>query len=185
MERGKVFIENLAKILESKGYSISDVNFSETPERVFSWIDNLLSLEEAREKALGHLKKVFPSQYNGMIVFKDMRVNSFCPHHLLPVIYSIDFAYIPDGFVLGLSKVYRYISDYAKALMLQEDFTKRIVDLFVEYVNPKGVGVVVRGVHGCMKYRGVEEEIEVVTSSLYGLFYDQEVKVEFFKLIER
>lgn len=185
MKKGKAFTENLAKILEGKGYSINDVNFSETPVRVFSWIDELLSLEEAKERAVSHLKKIFPSRYDGMVIFRDMKVVSFCPHHLLPVVYSIDFAYIPDGFVLGLSKVYRYISEYAKALMLQEDFTKQVVDLFVEYVNPKGVGVVIRGVHGCMKYRGIEEEVEVVTSSLYGVFYDQEVKLEFFKLIER
>ena len=108
-------------------------------------------------------------------------------HHFLPVIYDVAFVYIPNGsYNLGFSKIIRIIEEIAKRPMNQEDFTQEIVSLFKKKINPKGLAVVVSGVHMCMKMRGVESEAINITSSVHGDFKEYtRTRAEFFSLIKR
>ena len=110
-----------------------------------------------------------------MLVQSPIRVYSLCSHHFLPVIYDISFAYIPqENRQIGFSKIIRIINLIAKRPMNQEDFTQRIIDLFYEKLNPKGIAVVVSGTHFCMKMRGVMSDVVNRTSALKGDFKDYE-----------
>jgi GTP cyclohydrolase I len=157
-------------------------NFKETPKRVakaFIEFNNGLFSEYDNVK-------IFNSRYKGIIFFKDIKSIGLCPHHLLPIEYSIIFAYIPTGKVLGLSKVPRVIKNLCQRPVLQEDLTNDIVDYFKRKLHPLGIAVVVKGVHGCMKYRGIKELSEVKTAELYGDFMKEpEARNEFYQLIKQ
>ncbi len=158
----------------------NDENFQETPERVcraFREFNNGLY------ENTNHMK-TFKSSYDGILLLKSVDAVGVCPHHLLPISYNVSFAYIPAGKVLGLSKVPRIIKQLCARPMLQEDLTKDIADNFQKKLKPTGVAVIVRGVHGCMKYRGVKEAEHVVTSELRGAFYRKSnTRAEFYSLL--
>jgi len=159
-----------------------DPNFKETPDRVTRAFKEMnLGLYEDFNNF-----KVFPSKYNGIVSFKEIRAVGICPHHLLPIEFKISFAYIPKGKVLGLSKIPRLIKRLCARPILQEDLTKDIVDYFKKKVDPLGIAIVVYGVHGCMKFRGVQEAEGVKTAELYGAFFTKpHAKEEFYQLINQ
>lgn len=176
--------EELAReLLISVGLDISDPNYTCTPRRMVEVFAEFTSaLREESKAELGeHFKVVFPKhngrkrEYKGMLVQSPIRVYSLCSHHMLPVIYDIAFAYIPrKSKQIGFSKVVRIFRHIAKRPINQEDFTQEAVDLFYDRLQPKGLAIIVSGVHLCMKMRGICSETINKTSAVRGDFKDYE-----------
>ncbi len=122
-----------------------------------------------------------------MVIIKDIDLFSMCEHHLLPFFGKAHVAYIPDGKVMGLSKVPRLVDMFARRLQVQERLTVQIADTIMEKVKPKGVGVVIEAMHFCMIMRGVEKQNSVaVTSCMRGAFHDQkQTRDEFLSLLKK
>ena len=128
---------------------------------------------------------LFTSSNDEMVLIKDIEFYSTCEHHLLPIIGRVHVAYIPDGKVVGLSKIPRVVNVFSRRMQIQEQLTEQIADAIMETINPKGVAVVVQARHMCMEMRGVEKINSTTTSSaLRGLFKkDEKTRSEFFSLI--
>jgi len=130
-------------------------------------------------------KALFTSSNDEMVLIKDIEFYSTCEHHLLPIIGRVHVAYIPDGKVVGLSKIPRVVNVFARRMQIQEQLTEQIADAIMDTISPKGVAVVVVARHMCMEMRGVEKINSNTTSSaLRGLFKkDEKTRSEFFSLI--
>ncbi|MBD3799046.1 GTP cyclohydrolase I FolE [Sulfuricurvum sp.] len=128
---------------------------------------------------------LFQSSNDEMVLVKDIEFYSTCEHHLLPIIGRAHVAYIPNGKVVGLSKIPRVVDVFARRMQIQEQLTEQIADALMETVEPKGVAVVIQARHMCMEMRGVEKICSTTTSSaLRGLFKkDEKTRGEFFSLI--
>lgn len=128
---------------------------------------------------------MFTSSNDEMVLLKDIEFYSTCEHHLLPIIGRVHVAYIPDGKVVGLSKIPRVVDVFARRMQIQEQLTEQIADAIMDAISPKGVAVVIQARHMCMEMRGVEKINSTTTSSaLRGLFKkDQKTRSEFFSLI--
>jgi GTP cyclohydrolase I len=128
---------------------------------------------------------IFEEPYSEMVVVRDIEVYSLCEHHLLPFFGKAHVAYIPDGRILGLSKIARIVDMFARRLQVQERLTTQIGDALQSVLEPQGVGVVVEATHLCMAMRGVEKQnSSAVTSSLTGCFRDDDKsRNEFLSLI--
>jgi GTP cyclohydrolase I len=177
----EVFREVISRFLEKKGYRGDDENFRDTPRRVWNVFNEFIQPREEIFKRMARIleEASFPSDYGGIVLVDNVKVYSLCPHHLLPVEMVVAFAYIPAGRVVGLSKIPRFLKEAGKCLLLQEDYTGVVLDMFMEIVRPGGAMIVVEGVHFCMRMRGVREEESVVqTLGVRGFFEDQSVKME-------
>ena len=130
-------------------------------------------------------KALFTTTNDEMVLVRDIEFYSLCEHHLLPIIGRVHVAYIPDGKVVGLSKIPRVVEVFARRLQIQEQLTEQIADAINEAITPKGVAVVVHARHMCMEMRGVEKiNSTTVSSALRGLFKsDLRTRNEFFNLI--
>jgi len=139
------------------------------------------NLEELVNNAL------FPSDANEMILVQDIELYSLCEHHLLPFIGKCHVAYIPEGKVLGLSKVARIVDMYARRLQIQEDLTKQIANTVLTVTGAAGTGVIIEARHLCMMMRGVEKQNSVMkTSAMLGCFHTSEVtRNEFLSLLRQ
>ena len=128
---------------------------------------------------------LFTSSNDEMVLIKDIEFYSTCEHHLLPIIGRVHVAYIPDGKVVGLSKIPRVVNVFSRRMQIQEQLTEQIADAIMDAISPKGVAVVVAARHMCMEMRGVEKINSTTTSSaLRGLFKkDEKTRSEFFSLI--
>ncbi len=128
---------------------------------------------------------IFSVDNQDMIIVKDINYYSLCEHHLLPFMGKVHVGYIPDGKVLGLSKIPRIVDIYARRLQLQEQLTQQIAKGISEFLNPKGVGVVIEGEHMCMRMRGVQKQnASMQTSSMTGVFRNEKkTREEFLNLI--
>ena len=123
--------------------------------------------------------------YDEMVVLRDIRFESYCEHHLAPIIGSAHVGYIPSGRVIGISKLPRLIDAYAKRLQVQEKMTAQIGTTLMEVLRPKGVAVVLEGEHHCMSTRGVHKPgVSMVTSTMLGIFRrDSRTRKEFMDII--
>jgi GTP cyclohydrolase I len=130
---------------------------------------------------------LFTVDYNEMVIVKDIDFYSLCEHHLLPFFGRCHVAYIPQGRVIGLSKIPRLVEIYSRRLQIQERLTSQIADTVREKVQPLGVAVVMEAAHLCMSMRGVEKQNSVaVTSAMLGVFRDDaRTRMEFLELIKR
>jgi len=130
-------------------------------------------------------KALFTTTNNEMVLIKDIEFYSTCEHHLLPIIGRVHVAYIPDGKVVGLSKIPRVVNVFARRMQIQEQLTEQIADAIMDTIQPKGVGIVIQARHMCMEMRGVEKVHSTTTSSaLRGIFLeDQRTREEFFSLV--
>lgn len=127
---------------------------------------------------------VFEEKYNEMIVLKDIEIYSLCEHHLLPFFGKAHVAYIPDGKIVGLSKIARVVDVYARRLQVQERLTVEIKDCIERNLKPLGVGVVIEATHLCMQMRGVQKEHSIaVTSAFSGEFLKIPTREEFMNII--
>ena len=128
---------------------------------------------------------VFEEKHDSMVLVKDIELYSMCEHHLLPFFGKAHIAYIPDGKIVGLSKVPRLVEIFARRLQVQERLTEQIASALEEAVEPRGVGVVVEAYHLCMMMRGVEKQnSKTITSAVRGLFRsDPRTREEFLRLV--
>ena len=141
-----------------------DPNFKDTPARVGKLFRELLTPQDNNWAT-------FPgAEYDEVILLRGHRLVGLCPHHLLPVVMKAYIAYIPNKAVLGLSKLARVAEQFLTRPIMQEELTRQICDELWTQLDPKGVGVVVVGTHGCMQLRGVETTGDVVTSTMKGVF---------------
>jgi GTP cyclohydrolase I len=183
-EGAKLILKGLADYI---GIDPEDQNFKETPDRVMRAYEEIFEGGKDTDKQIDEILKTgFPGEgYNEMIICKGIKTFSMCPHHLLPVECIIDIGYIPGehGKVLGLSKIPRIAQILSKRPVLQEALTKDIGEA-IEKTGPDGVAVRIRGIHYCMKMRGVKVEGETVTSYVSGAFMDKEAtRNEFMNLV--
>jgi GTP cyclohydrolase I len=129
---------------------------------------------------------LFQTTNDEMVIVKDIEFYSLCEHHLLPFFGKAHIAYIPDGKVVGLSKIPRIVNLFARRLQIQEQLTEEIAHTLMEHIQPKGVAVVINARHMCMEMRGVEKICSnTTTSAIRGIFRtNQKTKDEFFRLIK-
>jgi GTP cyclohydrolase I len=157
---------------------------TQTPSRVAGSLRYLLSGYAKNLDALVN-GAIFDEQYSEMLVVRDIDVYSLCEHHLLPFFGKAHVAYVPEGRILGLSKIPRIVDMFARRLQVQERLTTQIAEALQTVLEPQGVGVVIEAVHLCMAMRGVEKQnSSAVTSSLTGCFRDDDKsRNEFLALI--
>jgi GTP cyclohydrolase I len=129
---------------------------------------------------------LFDVDYDEMVIVKDVEMYSLCEHHMLPFWGRVHVAYIPNGKVIGLSKIPRLIEVFARRLQVQERVTRQIADAIQEAIEPRGVGVVIEARHMCMMMRGVEkQQSTTVTSAMVGCFREQPTRSEFLSLVRQ
>ncbi|SRR5258708_4852331 len=178
-------IEIVATFLQNLGLDLEDDNFKDTPKRFANtYLDLCRGLtDESRKEIIENLGCRFATKYKGMIIQEPIRVYSLCSHHLLPVTYDVLFGYIPKDKSLGFSKSIKVIELLAAKPVSQEDFTQEVIDTFDKTLKPKGLMVVIRGVHTCMLIRSVKTNTVNTTSAVRGVFKDEErTRNEFLKL---
>jgi len=129
---------------------------------------------------------LFAESHTNMILVRDIELYSMCEHHMLPFIGKAHIAYIPDGHIVGLSKLARVVDIYARRLQVQERLTEQIAQALTDVLNPRGVGVVIEAAHLCMMMRGVQKQnSKTVTSAVRGSFRDDpKTRDEFLRLIQ-
>jgi GTP cyclohydrolase I len=169
VERGMEII--LLGLQEEFGLDINSEHFKDTPKRVMrSYAEIFKGLQDTPEKIKKILSTAFTSSLDEMVIVKNIEVFSMCPHHFLPVHYSIAIAYIPAGKVLGLSKLPRVAELLAQRPVVQEDLTQEIAEALMT-IEPKGVAVTITGDHNCMRMRGVKQlHSSAITTVVLGVF---------------
>ena len=183
-ERRRAEYETLVRRqLELLGEDPSRVGLARTPLRVtrsMAWLTR--GYEVDLKDAVG--EGIFPDEHDNMIMVRDIELYSLCEHHLLPFFGKAHVAYIPNGKILGLSKVPRIVDMFARRLQVQERLTSEIAEAIEESVHPLGVGVVIEASHLCMMMRGVEKQNSMtITSALLGSFRnDAKTRDEFLRL---
>jgi len=154
-----------------------------TPERVAKAMQFLTQGYNTDPKEI--LKSaMFKEEYRQMVLVKDIEIYSMCEHHMLPFIGKAHVAYIPDGYITGLSKIARVVEVYARRLQVQERLTVQIRDCIQETLNPLGVAVIIEAHHLCMQMRGVQKQNSATTTSAFtGAFTKKETREEFVHLV--
>jgi len=171
------------KILSDIGEDPKREGLLKTPERVAKAMQFLthgydLNPAEIMKAAM------FSEDYSQMVIVKDIEVYSLCEHHMLPFFGKAHIAYIPNGKIVGLSKLPRVVDAFARRLQVQERLTNEIRDCMQETLNPLGVAVVIEASHMCMQMRGVEKQNSVTTTSAFtGLFLEEATRQEFIELV--
>ena len=177
--------EQYAKIIEAIGEDLSRPGLVDTPARAAK---AFAFLTEGYERKLDDVinDALFPSDSNEMVIVKDIELYSLCEHHLLPFVGKCHVAYIPDGKVLGLSKIARVVDMYARRLQIQENLATQIARTIEEVTGALGVGVIIEAKHMCMMMRGVEKQNPVMkTSAMLGVFRSsQTTRQEFLSLLQ-
>ncbi len=176
--------EATSKILTLLGEDITREGLIKTPMRVAKALEFLTSgYQENPHDILN--EALFASTNDEMVIVRDIEFYSMCEHHILPIIGRVHVAYIPDGKVVGLSKIPRIVNVFARRLQIQEQLTEQIADAISEVIKPKGVAVVVHARHMCMEMRGVQKiNSNTISSALRGLFKsDERTRSEFYNLI--
>jgi len=177
------FEDSVKNILTIIGEDPTREGLLKTPERVYKAYQ-FMTKGYKQDPNIILNEALFESSNNEMVLIKDIEFYSMCEHHLLPIIGRAHVAYIPDGKVVGLSKIPRMVEVFAKRLQIQEQMTEQIADAIKKVIEPKGVGVVIQARHMCMEMRGVEKvNSTTTTSALRGMFLKEKTRAEFFNII--
>jgi len=175
--------KNYGQILSDLGENPVREGLLKTPERVAK---ALLFLTQGYDVRPDEILKsaMFEEEYSQMVVVKDIEVYSMCEHHMLPFFGKAHVAYIPNGHIVGLSKIPRVVDAYARRLQVQERLTNEIRDCIQNTLQPIGVAVVIECRHLCMSMRGVQKQNSVTTTSAFtGAFVNEKTRAEFLRLI--
>lgn len=170
-------------IIQTLGEDPDREGLIKTPERAAKAMQFLtqgydLSAEDILKSAL------FKEEYNEMVIVKDIEVYSMCEHHMLPFFGKAHIAYIPNGYVVGLSKIPRVVDVFARRLQVQERLTQEILQAIDQTLKPQGCAVVIEAIHMCMMMRGVQKQNSSTTTSAFtGQFQQVETRSEFLSLI--
>lgn len=170
-------------ILSTVGEDISREGLEKTPMRVAK--SNLFLTQGYKMDAVEIINSAkFQESYSEMVIVKDIELYSMCEHHMLPFFGKAHIAYIPNGYITGLSKLARVVDCFARRLQVQERMTHQILDAVRDALNPLGVGVVIEAKHLCMMMRGVQKQnSSTTTSAFYGEFEKEKTRAEFHRLI--
>ena len=176
-------IEGIKLVLECIGEDLDREGLKETPERIARMYEEVFS--GLNEDASLHLQKRFHVEDNQIIMEKDIPFYSMCEHHLLPFFGKVHIAYVPDGEVLGLSKLARCVEVFARRPQIQERMTAQIADAIMEHLQPKGVMVMVEAdEHMCMSMRGVKKPgTKTVTMVTRGCFEEDRMQETFYRML--
>jgi len=176
-------IEHYKSSLDLLGEDSEREGLLKTPERVAKAMQFLTQGYQMDAKAILNSAK-FHEDVSEMIIVKDIELYSMCEHHMLPFYGKAHIAYIPNGWITGLSKLARVVDVYSRRLQVQERLTTQILDAIKETLNPMGVAVVIEASHLCMMMRGVQKQNSVTTTSAFwGEFERNESRSEFIRLI--
>jgi GTP cyclohydrolase I len=177
--------EYYTDILGKIGEDPNREGLQKTPERVAKSLQFLTHGYDIDPDSLIN-QAIFNEEYSEMVIVKDIEVYSMCEHHMLPFFGKAHVAYIPNGKIVGLSKIPRVVDAYARRLQVQERLTIEIRDCIQRTLNPKGVAVVIECAHMCMQMRGVQKQNSTTTSSAFtGLFMKNDAtRKEFINLIQ-
>jgi GTP cyclohydrolase I len=171
------------QILRGLGEDADREGLLKTPERAAKAMQFLTSGYHLDGKEILR-GAMFKEDYKNMVVVKDIELYSLCEHHLLPFFGKAHIAYIPNGYIVGLSKLPRVVDVYARRLQVQERLTDQILECIQETLNPLGVAIVIEANHMCMMMRGVQKQNSATTTSAFtGEFKNQETRNEFLQLI--
>ena len=178
--------ENFSQIIEAVGEDLTREGLVDTPKRAakaFKFLTH--GYEKTLEEVLNGA--IFTADSEDMVIVKDIELYSLCEHHLLPFIGNCHVGYLPEGKVLGLSKIARVVDMYARRLQIQERLTKQIADAIEQATGARGVAVVIEAKHLCMMMRGVEKQNSVMTTSAMKGIFRKEINTrsEFLNLISR
>ena len=170
-------------IIEGLGEDTNREGLKNTPERAAKAMQ-FLTQGYCQDAAAILKSAMFKESYNEMVIVKDIELYSLCEHHLLPFFGKAHIAYIPDGHIVGLSKVPRVVDVFARRLQVQERLTEQILECINTTLKPLGVAVVIEASHMCMMMRGVQKQNSTTTTSGFrGAFEKIETRSEFLKLI--
>lgn len=176
--------KSIKTLLEELGEDVNREGLLKTPHRVAKAYEFLT--QGYRKKIEDVLNgAIFNEKYDEMVIVKDIDFYSMCEHHLLPFFGKVHIAYIPDGKIVGLSKLPRVVDVFSRRLQVQERMTQEIADVLDQYLSPRGVAVVIEAYHMCMMMRGVQKQNSITTTSaMHGVFSeDTRTRSEFLNLI--
>lgn len=176
-------IDSYKNVLGLLGEDAEREGLQKTPERIAKAMQYLTQGYQMNAIDIINSAK-FHENVSEMVIVKDIELYSMCEHHMLPFIGKAHIAYIPNGWITGLSKIARVVDVYSRRLQVQERLTVQIMDAIRESLNPLGVAVVIEAKHMCMMMRGVQKQNSVTTTSaFYGEFEKDKTRSEFVKLI--
>ncbi|MCL6523319.1 MAG: GTP cyclohydrolase I FolE [Thermoflavifilum sp.] len=176
-------VENYRETLSLLGENPDREGLKKTPHRVAKAMQYLTQGYHMDPKAILESAR-FAESYSEMVLVKDIELYSLCEHHLLPFFGKAHVAYIPNGYIVGLSKIARVVDCFSRRLQVQERLTHQILDVIQETLHPLGVAVVIEAQHLCMMMRGVQKQNSVTTTSAFsGQFEDERTRAEFIRLI--
>lgn len=175
--------EHFLEIIQLLGENTDREGLLKTPERASKAIKFLTKGYEMDPKQI--LKSaMFKENYNEMVIVKDIELYSLCEHHMLPFFGKAHIAYIPNGQIVGLSKIPRVVDVFSRRLQVQERLTEEILNCINDTLQPEGVAVVIEASHMCMMMRGVQKQNSTTTTSGFrGTFKERDTRNEFLKLI--
>lgn len=179
------FEELVREMIARIGEDPSREGLVQTPQRVVQSME-FLTHGYAQQPADVLNDALFTVDYDEMVIVKDIEMFSMCEHHMLPFFGKVHIAYIPNGKVIGLSKLPRLVEVFARRLQVQERLTTQLAEAIQEIIQPQGVGVVIEARHLCMMMRGVEKQHSAaITSAMLGVFRQQETRNEFLSLLRQ
>ena len=174
-----------AKIITDLGEDVQREGLIKTPERAAKAM-HFLTKGYGEDPAVILQSALFKEDYNEMVVVKDIEFYSLCEHHLLPFFGKVHIGYIPNGYIVGLSKMPRVVDAFSRRLQVQERMTHDILNCIHQTLQPLGVAVVIEAAHMCMMMRGVQKQNSMTTTSAFkGEFSSAETRTEFLNLISK